>query len=210
MNSFLEMSANPTNLGLIIVPDEINLDIEPSREHFAAKFRTTDETEKRQLDEQISSIMNSQNARLDHRLSAETKLEIYDRSIGLSAMMTFIGLYLGTVFLIASAALLGLKEISESSDNQSKYLLLRQLGVDQKILNRTLLIQITIFFGLPLLVAIIHSIFGIMFANQIIRTLGNIDLLIPIITTALFVLSIYGTYYLITYLTSKRIILDHS
>ena len=52
--------------------------------------------------------------------SGSTKLAIKEATTGLSAMVTFIGLYLGVIFLISSAAILGLKELSESSDNKQK------------------------------------------------------------------------------------------
>ena len=44
-------------------------------------------------------------------------------------MVTFIGLYLGIIFLISSAAILGLKELSESSDNKERF---RQAGKEMK------------------------------------------------------------------------------
>ena len=43
---------------------------------------------------------------------------IKENSIGLGAMVTFIGLYLGIIFLISCAAILALKELSESSDRR--------------------------------------------------------------------------------------------
>ncbi len=47
-------------------------------------------------------------------------------------MVTFIGLYLGIIFLISSAAILALKELSESTDNRERYVMLRKLGADEK------------------------------------------------------------------------------
>ena len=55
--------------------------------------------------------------------------------------MIFIGLYLGVIFLISSAAILALKELSDSSDNKEKYQMLRRIGVDDKKLNRALFTQ---------------------------------------------------------------------
>ena len=121
-------------------------------------------------------------------------------------MATFIGLYLGLIFLMASAAILALKELSESSDNKEKFIALRKIGVDEKMLNRALFNQIAIFFALPLILAIIHSIFGIQVCNYILETFGNEKLLISIVMTACFLGVIYGGYFLITYFCSKNII----
>ncbi len=139
-------------------------------------------------------------------LSATTKIALYEASIGLGAMVTFIGLYLGIIFLISSAAILALKELSESTDNKMRFAMLRKIGTDEAMLNKALFYQIAIFFLFPLVIAGIHSIFGIQFCNFLLATFGNDKLLPSIIMTAIFLGLIYGGYFLITYFVSKNII----
>ena len=136
-------------------------------------------------------------------------MRIKENSIGLGAMVTFIGLYLGIIFLISCAAILALKELSESSDNIEKFNMLRKIGVDEKMINKALFRQIGIFFMFPLLIAIIHSIFGIKFCDYILSTFGSEQLLSSIIATAIFIVIIYGGYFLVTYLCSKNIIKEN-
>ena len=81
-------------------------------------------------------------------------------------MVTFIGLYLGIVFLIAGAAILALKELSESADNMERYRMLRKLGVENRMLNGALFRQIFIFFLCPMVLAVIHSYFGIFYQTS--------------------------------------------
>ena len=77
------------------------------------------------------------------------------------------------------------------------------------MIKRALFRQIAIFFLFPLVLAIIHSIFGIMFCNFILETFGNEQLLYSIIMTAIFIVVIYGGYFLVTYFCSKNIIRAH-
>lgn len=56
-------------------------------------------------------------------------------------MIIFISLYLGIVFLIASAAIIALKELSQNIDNKEKYRLLRKLGTSDKDINHSLLFK---------------------------------------------------------------------
>lgn len=121
-------------------------------------------------------------------------------------LVTFIGLYLGVIFLISCAAILALRELSESSDNKVRYQMLRRFGADERMINGALFKTIAIFFLFPLLLAIIHSIFGIMFCNIILSTFGSEQLLPSIIMTAIFLVCIYGGYFLVTYLCSKNVI----
>ena len=61
----------------------------------------------------------------------------------------------------------------------------------------------------PLVIAIIHSIFGIKFAAFILETFGRDKLLPSIIMTAIFIIVIYGGYFFITYFCSKNIIKEN-
>lgn len=98
------------------------------------------------------------------------------------------------------------KELSESSDNFIRFEMLRKIGVDEKDLNKALFRQIGIFFMFPLLIAIIHSIFGIKFCNYILKATGISFELNSIIMTAVFIVIIYGGYFVVTYFSSKNII----
>ena len=75
------------------------------------------------------------------------------------------------------------------------------------MINRALFRQIGIFFALPLILAIIHSIFGIQFAIEVMSGLASKNELIPsIIATVVVIGVIYGAYFLATYIGSKQII----
>ena len=67
------------------------------------------------------------------------------------------------------------------------------------MINSTLFKQIVIFFMLPLVLAIIHSIFGIQFALSIFDTLVSKKQLLPSVIMTVIVMSIiYGCYFLAT------------
>ena len=136
-----------------------------------------------------------------------TKIKLVESSIGLSTIIVFIAIYLGIIFLIVSCAILALKQLTESSDNKQRYSILRKIGCDEKMINKALFAQILIFFLLPLVLAIIHSIFGIKFAMSIFDTLASKEQLLPsVIATVIVMTLIYGCYFLATYIGSKNII----
>lgn len=205
-NGFLELSSQHINTGIIVVPDKIIDEDYLFHNHLIGNYKTTDKEEIKKIEENINELTN--NSQADNYLlpSGSTKLSIKEATVGLSAMVTFIGLYLGIIFLISSAALLALKELSESSDNKERFQVLRRIGTDKKLINRALFRQIAIFFLLPLILALVHSIFGIIFAVNILEVFGNEKLLPSIIMTAVFIVIIYGGYFLITYFCSKNII----
>ncbi|MDD5827183.1 MAG: ABC transporter permease [Bacilli bacterium] len=205
-DGFLEMSSNHINTGIILVSDNVIDENYLIKNHLIGNYIATDKEEIIKIEDNINKLAKNPKAN-DYLLpSGSTKLSIKEATTGLSAMVTFIGLYLGVIFLISSAAILGLKELSESSDNKQRFRMLRKIGTDEKMINKALFRQIAIFFMLPLILALIHSVFGIMFAMKILEVFGNEQLLPSIIMTAIFIVVIYGGYFLITYYCSKNII----
>lgn len=204
VEGFIAMNSTYSNMGVFVVPDNAVNDSMKKYEYLTANYNVTDINEKNLSEKELSEICkeNSNNTVIDF----DSKMTIKENSIGLGAMVTFIGLYLGIIFLISCAAILALKELSESSDNVEKFNMLRKIGVDEKMINKALFRQIGIFFMFPLLVAIIHSIFGIKFCNFLLSAFGAANLLSSIIGVAIFIVAIYGGYFLITYICSKNII----
>ena len=205
VNGFVYMSSNHINTGIFVVPDNVLNNMPRESEILVANYKANTDEEKQEIENMILATENSPYAQ-NTDIEASSKISLYESSIGLGAMITFIGLYLGIIFLIASAAILALKELSESTDNKERFKMLRKIGTDERMLNKALFRQIGIFFLFPLVLAIIHSIFGIKFCLYILQTFGKEELIKSIIMTAGIIVFIYGGYFLITYLCSKNII----
>lgn len=210
-DGFIEISTSHTNSGIILVPDDCELKDEQRQTWFLAGNYNA------KTEEQIEAIEKdfaSDESELTERLLAEgviidgmTKINLTESSVGLATIVVFIAIYLGIIFLIASSAILALKQLTESSDNRQRYIILRKIGCDEKMINSSLFKQIGIFFMLPLIVAIIHSIFGIQFGINVMEVLASKEELLPSAIVTVAVISvIYGIYFMATYLESKNII----
>jgi len=141
------------------------------------------------------------------KVQAETSDIVKTIAAGSKAIISFVGIYLGIIFLITSAAVLALQQLSEASDNRKRYNILQKIGADDRMINMALMKQIAIYFILPLALACIHSIVGIKVANDVITDVGGINALGNIITTAVMIAAVYGSYFLATYFSSKQIVL---
>ena len=199
------------NTGIILVPDSCNLTDDMKEKQFlVANFNANTDEEKQEIEEIFRSndsvlIQNLNENGLE--IDGMTKISIIESSVGVATIVTFIAIYLGIIFLIASSAILALKQLTESSDNKQRYTILRKIGCDEKMINKSLFRQIAIFFGVPLVLAIIHSVFGMQFAITIMSGLASKkDLLPSAIATVIIIGIIYGAYFLATYLGSRNII----
>lgn len=200
-DGFYELNSSRTNTGFIVLPDKALENHTSIAEFLVANYKNDKEKTEDKIDEVLSNNYNKTTW-----LTYNSKIDIANASVGLGALVTFVGLYLGIIFLISSAAILALKELSESIDNKERYNMLRKIGASEEMLNSALFKQIGIFFATPLLLAIIHSIFGIKFANFLLESMGTKGLILSNIMTAIFLVTIYGGYFILTYLCSKNII----
>lgn len=211
-NGYIYMAGSHINNGIVLVPDSCNLTEDMKEEMFlAANYNATTEEEKEEIEKictgetetELSKNLNEKDITID----GMTKIAIIESSLGVSTIVLFIAIYLGIIFLIASSAILALKQLTESSDNKQRYAILRKIGADEKMINEALFKQIGIFFLMPLVLAIIHSIFGIQFVMTIMSVLADAKELLPsAIATAVIIGVIYGAYFMATYLGSKNII----
>ena len=137
--------------------------------------------------------------------SYETKLRFIANSTGVSALVTFVGMYIGIVFLITSAAILALKTLSQMIDSTARYEVLRKIGSEQKMINGSILKQVLVLFLFPLLLAIIHSFAGMKFSSILLASGGmKGDIHTTWLVFAALAL-IYGGYIFVTYQMSKNI-----
>ena len=192
-NGFIEISTNHTNTGIILVPDSCALTEESKKKSFlAGNYNAKTDKEKEKIEEIFSNDASELLQKLSDKglnITGISKISIMEASVGLATIVTFIAIYLGIIFLIASAAILALKQLTESSDNKQRYEILRKIGCDEKMINKALFRQIGIFFGLPLILAIIHSVFGIQFALEILSGIAEKKDLLPSIIATIIAIS---------------------
>lgn len=201
IDGFIRLGGNPSNIGFFVVSDEVVKDNSSNNLILVGNYLTKDQDKIDYMENKISAFSKTETS-----ISVDTKLKIEEASTGFSAIITFIGLYLGIIFLISSSAIIALKELSDCLDDRKKYKILRQIGTDEKDINKVLFAQTLVQFFMPLSLAIVHTIFGLKFCTFVLSSMGIEGILDGSIATFIFLIIIYGIYFIITYLYSKNII----
>lgn len=204
-DGFVKIGVQNMNDGILVVPDNAVKPQQVRNMGLSADYRVDTKEERYSIETQLDNLMKNISFKKSF-ISWNSRIDLAESSVGLGALVTFIALYLGIIFLISSAAILALRELSDSADNKERYGMLRKLGVDERMIDMALFKQIGIFFAFPLILALIHSVFGIKFINIILATMGMSSMAASIGLTLAFVAVIYGGYFLITYLCSRSII----
>lgn len=120
-------------------------------------------------------------------------------------LMVFIGVYLGCVFAIVCGTMLSLNMLAETMDDAQNIETLTKLGVSKQLIYRNYWKNLTWVFLIPLLLASIDSIFGITFSQFLFSNVISTNLF-SILGIALFILIVYGGYYLVSGLSCQSII----
>ena len=133
---------------------------------------------------------------------------MYDAYFGSNALIVFLCLYLGVTFLLICAALLALKQLTETADSVRRFRLLQKLGASRRQVSRTLFWQTAVFFLSPLALAGILSSVFLRKAMETVEEFMNMHISTNVVFTAVLFLIIYGVYFLATYLSCRRIVLE--
>ncbi|HAT4339908.1 TPA: ABC transporter permease [Clostridium perfringens] len=181
---------------IFVVKDSLLEGLKPVSSRFNMMLKDNSNT-KEELENVRDQLVESQ-------VYSITKKEIYDNAAGLGATMAYLGIYLGLIFIITSAVVLAIQQLTESTDNVERYRLLKEIGVDQKMINKAIFTQVGVYFMLPLSLAIVHSIVGLKISSTIVGVFGNASIMPNIIITAIIFVIIYGGYFLATYLGAKK------
>lgn len=196
------------NILTIVINDAFCDAISKSSSNVNINFAKDNE---RQESQKFISIMDSyKNGSLAYDevgfVLGNTRGQIYDGTKGMTTTILFVGIYIGIVFLISSMATLALQQLSEASDSMDRYVILRKLGVSKESIYKTIFAQTFIYFALPVILALVHSIVGIKVANEFIAMYNSPDIGGAALVTAGIFIAVYIIYFFTTYTSYKNII----
>lgn len=132
--------------------------------------------------------------------------EVIEQSGGMRMMITYLALYIGFVFLITTAALLAVQQLSEASDSLARYRMLAEIGCERRMMFRSIFIQVAVYFLAPLALAACHTACAVsVIARDVLDQLG-VSVSDAAAAAAAFTALVYGGYLLVTYLASRSLV----
>ena len=202
----LTTSGITDNMGTAIVPDSDVKGLKSSSSGVNINYGNAD---KEKAEQKYANFLNTvNNSDDDHSpyILGATRIEAYGQMQGLTMAVLYIVIYLGVIFLITSAAVLALQQLSEASDNIERYTALRKIGATNSMINKTVFKQILIYFAAPLSLAIIDSAVGIYAVSKFISAFGESSIFTSSLIVLLLIVIIYGGYFFSTYAGVKNIV----
>ena len=139
----------------------------------------------------------------------DTSEGIIADSMGLKLLLVYLALYIGFIFLVTTAAVLSVQQLSEVADSIPRYRLLAQLGCDRGMVLRSLRTQIGIYFVVPLLVAGCHSACTISLLYKNLLSLWGTGAVTGMLAVGIaLVVAVYAIYLTSTYLVARSAVIS--
>lgn len=134
----------------------------------------------------------------------DTSESVVADSKGLTLLLVYLALYIGFIFLMTTAAVLSVQQLSEVADSIPRYRLLAQLGCDRGMVLRSLRTQVGIYFGAPLLVAGCHSACAISVLYENLLSIWGASAVASTLAVGIaLVIAVYAIYLASTYLVAR-------
>lgn len=129
--------------------------------------------------------------------------------LNMTLAMRILGVYLCIVLLTISFTVLALGQLTDSIEHKDRYKVLRKLGVEENDINKIVLKQISIYFVVPIAIALIGvGIFiynyYLMYKERIVTFIGFNLFIFSIATGIILTICVYMCYFAGTYYTFKR------
>ena len=197
--------------GALVVPDEVLPDdLVPAKTSLDVTYSgSVDECEQRFQDacEAACGPADSRGVEAWPVCFMETRQAMADSTVGLTVVTTYLAIYIGLILLISCASVLSIQQLSAVADDVSRYRVLAELGAEPAQIRGALMVQVGVYFVFPLVVAVCHAACALTSINGLISLATGFDVSNALVATVCFVVALYGGYFLLTYQTSKAMVL---
>lgn len=135
--------------------------------------------------------------------NAEGREEAKESFYSLYGGLFFLGLFLGTLFIMATVLIMYYKQISEGYDDKERFAIMQKVGLSKEEIKKSIKSQVLIVFFLPLAAAVIHIAFAFKVITKLLALLNLTNVGLFAICTAATIL-IFAMFYALVYSLTAR------
>ncbi len=132
--------------------------------------------------------------------------ELVGQSFVIEGILLFTTSCVGIMFILISATLLALQQVTDAVEHRQRFDLLRKLGADDPMIDGAIARQVGLYFLTPVAVALIHSLMAMTALARLFQIGAGYTTVwgATLVTLAVF-LVIYGAYYGLSLATCRSL-----
>lgn len=205
------IAANVSSSQFIVVPDLGELDAlyrlqAESLGDIASEVRMfygfdsgNDEDTQKEFYERLNDLLAQQ----EFEGTVESKAEARKSFFGVYGGFFFIGIFLGTLFVMATVLIIYYKQISEGYDDRERFAIMQKVGMSPDEVKDSIRSQVITVFFLPLAAAGVHVVFAFPIISRILALLNLTNIKLYIICTVGCFL-VFAVMYVLIYAVTAR------
>lgn len=133
----------------------------------------------------------------------KSRQEAADDFLATFGGMLFLGIFLGTLFLMATGLIIYYKQISEGYEDKERFHIMQKVGMSKEEVKRTIRTQTLMVFFLPLMMAIVHIAFAFPVITKILSLFALTNVTLFVICTAMTIF-VFAVIYVLLYRLTAR------
>lgn len=167
----------------------------------AFNLNEASQVEDKQYNQELHALLDSYEE--DYSFYYEARIQQREEWYIMNGGFLFLGIFLGGLFLIGTILITYFKQISEGMADRERIQIMQKVGMSREMTKKATNVQVLWLFFLPILVAIIHTIFAFPILNKLLGLLGVANTSIVWLSIASVAFVFMAIYWLIYKATSK-------
>ncbi len=159
------------------------------------------EAEDKQYSQELHAFLDSYQA--DYDFYYQARSDQHEEWYIMNGGLLFLGIFLGGLFLIGTILITYFKQISEGMADRERIQIMQKVGLSRDMTKKATNAQVLWLFFLPIMVAVIHTLFAFPILNKLLALLGVTYTTIVWVSIASVALIFMAIYWLIYKGTSK-------
>lgn len=158
---------------------------------------------KNQVESQLNALPEQQEFSDLESVRVQSRQESEQSFREVDGGLFFLGIFLGTLFLMGTVLIIYYKQVSEGYEDQSRFAIMKKVGMSAKEVRQSIRSQVLFVFFLPLAMAICHIGVAFRLISQLMGTMGMFNTHLFGMCTAGTILVFALVYVLIYVITAK-------
>lgn len=151
-----------------------------------------------------STLRETLNASIERVGTVEDRYTSRQSFLSVYGSLFFIGIFLGTLFMVATVLIIYYKQISEGYEDSHRFKILQKVGMSKCEVKKTIKSQTLLVFFLPLVTAIVHIMVAFPLVSKILAILNLTNTKLFLSFTGIVIL-VFGIAYGIVYRWTARV-----
>lgn len=186
----------PTQQQVEVIAQEMN-QLTEDKQKYTIRFNVVGE----QKDREAFTKALSESVMISH--SRRDGILFEQINYAMMGGLLFLGLFFGVIFTVCMLLIMYYKQVSEGYEDQKNYKVLKQVGMSDEEVNKTIRKQILMVFFLPLVVAVTHTFVALQVVERLLAVLWIYDHQM-IVWSSYGVIACFAVIYGVSYIMTSR------